>query len=408
MNDQLCNPLPWSTGPALSVASLRAVLAAIPKSQKGAVYIDTGGLYEIGSNSPADETEIEKLDERASNLRKELVNKSACIDFLIDQLRDLVTDILDVSCIGCIMPGTTSSVFKRKSRLFKLKIPTENSPLRVVFPGSTRTSEVPLWFDRWKDGIGNRFDCEISIKISENLKWEKIGLAAEVDDQKGGSSPQPYYMRRVQFRENLDSAIMPKSSGVHLVCQQSKDDEYSSNKVGGGRVEPTEQRRHRGANDTSVLESENPQQKKHRGPNSMFWNLDGKPYNRRCDVYSFGICLWEMYCCDMPYPDLSFADVSSAVVRQNLRPEIPGCCPSSLANVMKKCWDGNANKRPEMDEVVRMLEAIDTSKGVGMIPEDKTPSCICFAPARGPSTCYPYMYPARLHQNNYDSCLKDD
>ncbi|XP_050375391.1 serine/threonine-protein kinase STY13 [Argentina anserina] len=112
--------------------------------------------------------------------------------------------------------------------------------------------------------------------------------------------------------------------------------------------------------------------------------LDGKPYNRRCDVYSFGICLWEMYCCDMPYPDLSFADVSSAVVRQNLRPEIPRCCPSSLASVMRKCWDGNANKRPEMDEVVKMLEAIDTSKGGGMIPEDKNPGCFCFTPARGP------------------------
>lgn len=44
--------------------------------------------------------------------------------------------------------------------------------------------------------------------------------------------------------------------------------------------------------------------------------LEGKPYNRKCDVYSFGICLWEIYCCDMPYPDLSFADVSSAVVHQ--------------------------------------------------------------------------------------------
>ncbi|WRX19915.1 Serine-threonine/tyrosine-protein kinase [Theobroma cacao] len=79
--------------------------------------------------------------------------------------------------------------------------------------------------------------------------------------------------------------------------------------------------------------------------------LDGKPYNRRCDVYSFGICLWEIYCCDMPYPDLSFADVSSAVVRQNLRPEIPRCCPSSLASIMRKCWDANPEKRPEMDEV---------------------------------------------------------
>jgi serine/threonine protein kinase len=112
--------------------------------------------------------------------------------------------------------------------------------------------------------------------------------------------------------------------------------------------------------------------------------LDGKPYNRRCDVYSFGICLWEIYCCDMPYPDLSFADVSSAVVRQNLRPDIPRCCPSSLASIMRKCWDANADKRPEMDEVVRMLEAIDTTKGGGMIPEDQASGCFCFTPARGP------------------------
>lgn len=112
--------------------------------------------------------------------------------------------------------------------------------------------------------------------------------------------------------------------------------------------------------------------------------LQGKPYNRRCDVYSFGISLWEIYCCDMPYPDLSFADVSSAVVRQNLRPEIPRCCPSSLANIMRKCWDANAEKRPEMGEVVKMLEAIDTSKGGGMIPEDQATGCFCFSPVRGP------------------------
>ncbi|GMQ04592.1 hypothetical protein CsSME_00049952 [Camellia sinensis var. sinensis] len=44
--------------------------------------------------------------------------------------------------------------------------------------------------------------------------------------------------------------------------------------------------------------------------------LNGNPYNKKCDVYSFGICLWEIYCCDMPYPDLSFSEVTSAVVRQ--------------------------------------------------------------------------------------------
>ncbi|GER29747.1 homocysteine S-methyltransferase family protein [Striga asiatica] len=76
--------------------------------------------------------------------------------------------------------------------------------------------------------------------------------------------------------------------------------------------------------------------------------LDGKPYNRKCDVYSFGICLWEIYCCDMPYPDLSFAEVSSAVVRQ--------------------CWGPKPETRPEMDEVVKLLEAVNTNNGGGMIP----------------------------------------
>ncbi|KAL3648996.1 hypothetical protein CASFOL_005399 [Castilleja foliolosa] len=113
--------------------------------------------------------------------------------------------------------------------------------------------------------------------------------------------------------------------------------------------------------------------------------LNGKPYNRKCDVYSFGLCLWEIYCCDLfPYPDLSFADISSSVVRHNLRPEIPRCCPSSISNIMKKCWDVNPEKRPDMDEVVRWLEAIDTSKGGGMIPEDQAGGCFCFAPTRGP------------------------
>jgi hypothetical protein len=70
---------------------------------------------------------------------------------------------------------------------------------------------------------------------------------------------------------------------------------------------------------------------------------------------------------------------------QNLRPEIPRCCPSALANVMKRCWDANPDKRPEMAEVVSMIEAIDTSKGGGMIPVDHSQGCFtCFRQYRGP------------------------
>ncbi|CAK9181713.1 unnamed protein product [Ilex paraguariensis] len=72
--------------------------------------------------------------------------------------------------------------------------------------------------------------------------------------------------------------------------------------------------------------------------------LNGDLYNRKCDVYSFGICLWEIYCCDMPYPDLRSLEEFSAVISKNLRPEIPRCCPSSLAKVMKQCWDADPRR----------------------------------------------------------------
>lgn len=113
--------------------------------------------------------------------------------------------------------------------------------------------------------------------------------------------------------------------------------------------------------------------------------LDGKPYNRKCDVYSFGICLWETYCCDMPYPDLSFTEMTHAVVHQNLRPTIPRCCPTALGHVMRKCWDQHPDKRPEMAHVVQLIEAIDTSKGGGMIPLDSQPhGCLPCVRYRGP------------------------
>ncbi|KAJ9140155.1 hypothetical protein P3X46_030835 [Hevea brasiliensis] len=74
-----------------SVAALREVLAAIPNSQKAKAF-ETGSTTN-STSSPANQAEIEKLEEQASNLRKELVNKNAYLKLLIDQLRDLVTDI---------------------------------------------------------------------------------------------------------------------------------------------------------------------------------------------------------------------------------------------------------------------------------------------------------------------------
>ncbi|XP_059658557.1 serine/threonine-protein kinase STY13-like [Cornus florida] len=113
--------------------------------------------------------------------------------------------------------------------------------------------------------------------------------------------------------------------------------------------------------------------------------LDGSPYNRKSDVYSYGICLWEIYCCAKPYSDFSFSEQTSAIVYESMRPKIPKCCPSSLVKVMKRCWNSDPEKRPEMEELVSILESIDTSNGGGMIPPDQPQGCFhCLIRPRGP------------------------
>ncbi|KAL9229730.1 hypothetical protein vseg_005166 [Gypsophila vaccaria] len=127
MNDELCNPALWSTtasatldngtssgilanghaeglngdsdpshdmgGSALdearlryksSVASLRDILSTMPDSEQ-----------EPMDSSPSleDVDEIMKLEEQATSLRVELAEKNKHLKLLIDQLRELITDI---------------------------------------------------------------------------------------------------------------------------------------------------------------------------------------------------------------------------------------------------------------------------------------------------------------------------
>ncbi|XP_024017901.1 mediator of RNA polymerase II transcription subunit 30 isoform X2 [Morus notabilis] len=65
-----------------AVASLRAILAAIPNSQRGRTF--ETGTTPTSSVTPAQEVEIEKLEERASNLRT-VLSERACKQECISQ-----------------------------------------------------------------------------------------------------------------------------------------------------------------------------------------------------------------------------------------------------------------------------------------------------------------------------------
>nr|XP_043639737.1 dual specificity protein kinase shkA-like [Erigeron canadensis] len=97
----------------------------------------------------------------------------------------------------------------------------------------------------------------------------------------------------------------------------------------------------------------------------------GKPYGTKSDVYAFGICLWEIYCCD---------NISDHLFKT--KPTIPADCPKSLAQLIERCWDTDPKKRPAMKDVVVELEEMVKSEEWKTSPEDEhsTGGFGCFGP----------------------------
>lgn len=88
--------------------------------------------------------------------------------------------------------------------------------------------------------------------------------------------------------------------------------------------------------------------------------LKERPYDHKCDIYSFGVVLWELFCCKNPFPfaGLQVEEVTS-LVNQGVRPEIPCDCPPALAALMRQCWHNDPTQRPDMSRVVEVLQQMD-------------------------------------------------
>ncbi|GAQ83389.1 Protein kinase superfamily protein [Klebsormidium nitens] len=112
--------------------------------------------------------------------------------------------------------------------------------------------------------------------------------------------------------------------------------------------------------------------------------MESKPYDKKADVYSFGICLWEMFYCDCPIPAMNFQQLTYAITKQQLRPDITSACPSALADLMRSCWDVDPKKRPIFSEIVLQLEEMQRSgeKPVKKEFDEATTTCGCFGPKR--------------------------
>ncbi|KAM4619016.1 mixed lineage kinase domain-like protein [Polymixia lowei] len=88
-----------------------------------------------------------------------------------------------------------------------------------------------------------------------------------------------------------------------------------------------------------------------------------QPYNMECEMYSFGIVLWEIATRKNPFEGCSVQDIFRKVsVEKHMEP-LPDDCPKELAKQINACRAFDAFKRPsagvlvdKLDKVVEQLE----------------------------------------------------
>lgn len=75
-------------------------------------------------------------------------------------------------------------------------------------------------------------------------------------------------------------------------------------------------------------------------------------YTEKCDVFSWGIILWEVLSRRRPFDHLGGGAYSIMwAVYKGMRPPLIRNCPTPIEDLMVRCWDQNPLNRPSMEEV---------------------------------------------------------
>ncbi|PWA31181.1 hypothetical protein CCH79_00002771 [Gambusia affinis] len=86
--------------------------------------------------------------------------------------------------------------------------------------------------------------------------------------------------------------------------------------------------------------------------------IQSLPVSETCDTFSYGVVLWEMLTCEIPFKGLEGLQVAWLVVEKNERLTIPSCCPESFAELMRKCWTAEPKERPMFKQILCTLESM--------------------------------------------------
>lgn len=78
--------------------------------------------------------------------------------------------------------------------------------------------------------------------------------------------------------------------------------------------------------------------------------------SEKVDIWSFGVVLWELLTCEVPYDGMEQSAIMYSVGSGKLKPPIPSTCPDGFKLIMQMCWKLNPKERPSFKLICNHLE----------------------------------------------------
>ncbi len=85
--------------------------------------------------------------------------------------------------------------------------------------------------------------------------------------------------------------------------------------------------------------------------------IRNEPCSEKVDVWSFGVLLWELLHCEIPYRDVDSSAIIWGVGSNSLTLPVPATCPPPFAALLATCWAASPRHRTSFTQVLLDLEA---------------------------------------------------
>ena len=80
-------------------------------------------------------------------------------------------------------------------------------------------------------------------------------------------------------------------------------------------------------------------------------------YDERCDIYSFGLLLWQLCSCvARPFNGYTREMHGSLVIGKGARPSIDEDWNPSIKKIIANCWDADISMRPPWTAILETLD----------------------------------------------------